>query len=202
MSNQETDLEKLRDEKCIPVAKAILKDLAQDLIPEDANKKIDFTPAVKNILTKTLEADLNISTENSYIFQLILGVFAALNTTVQACDTVLIDDVRYGAISKKILDIVASADIRMGNVMPEEIVLDFIPVKEQINALFAAEKLSMLEVKYIMDNIFTSFKTVTDMFNHSVQISSEKAEAKMFKVESMSDLTMKRLDEVLKEEVK
>lgn len=192
----------MRDEKCIPVARAVLNDMAVDMIPKNANEKVDFNPISLKILQRALDADLNIATENSYIFQLILGVLSGLNTTVQATVTVPIDDVRYGGIAKKILDIVATADLKMGSVTPEETTAMFVPVKEQINALFAVEKLSMLEVKYVMDNIFASFKTVTEIFNASVERSAARAEAKMFGVESMTDLSMKRLEEVLKSEVK
>lgn len=198
----EGDLEKLRDEKCIPLARLILADMAELLMPEDANEKVDYNPIVLKTLARTLEADTNISKENTYLFQLILGVFSGLNVTVQSATTLPIDDVRYGAIAKQILKIVSEANVTMGSVTKEDTERDFAPVKEKIDALFLAEKMSLLEVKYVMDNIFTSFSTFTDLFNRNVESSSQKAEAKMFGVESMYDLSMKRLDEVLKMEVK
>lgn len=194
------DLEKLRDEKCLPIAQEILNDLATDMIPDDANVKVDYNPILLKILARTFEADTNIATENSYLFQVLLGVFSALNRTVQECTTVPIDDVRYGVISKKILAIVAKAKVRMGAVTPEESIADFAPIKEELNGLFAEEKLSMLEIKYMMDNIFESFNAVQTGFNMNVEQSSRRAEAKLFKLEDMVDLSMKKLDDVLRAE--
>lgn len=195
---EEKNLEQLRDEKCVPVARGIINDMAISLVPDDANKKVDYNPIVKSMLERTLEADLNIATENTYIFQLILTAFAGLNKTVQECETVPIDDVRYGTIAKKILSILATANISLLTKTPEQEAIEFAPVKEQLNALFAQEKLSMLEVKYVMDNIFDSLSAVQNSFMLGVTSSAERAEAKLFGIEAMSDLTMKKLDDVLK----
>src|ERR1035437_4700271 len=197
------DLEQLRNDKCIPLARAILGDIALEeggMIPQDANDKIDYNPIVMKMLQKSLNADTNIATENSYVIQLILGVFAGLNKTVQQCNTVPIDDVRYRKITRQILQILVDAGegIRMGSVKPEETDADFVPVKEKLNVLFTEEKLSMLEVKYIMDNIFDSFTTITNLFNSSVEVQAGKAEAKLFGIQDMGDLSMKILDEKLK----
>lgn len=202
MAKELPDLEKQRDEKCIPIAKEVLKDLEQLMIPEDANNKIDLNPLILKLLTRTFDADFNIEMENSYLFQLVLGVLSGLNGAVQTCDTALIDDVRYGKIQKEILSYIADGNIRMGNVTPEDNTADFVPVKGKLNALFKRENMSMLEVKYVMDNIFDLFKKVTDIFNRSVEQSSARAEAKAFGIDSMHDLTMKKLDSVLKSEVK
>ncbi len=194
---KEVDLDKARDEKCIPIAREVLKDLATTLLPEDANKVVDYNPAILKIMKRSLDHDLNISTECTYIFQLILGAFTGLNKTVQGCSTILIDDVRYGRIGGQILTILSEANVRFGNVSPEEVEIDFAPVKEKINALFAEEKLSMMEVKYIMDNIFEGLKMVQSGFSESVEKSTQKAEAKALGIEFMSDLTMGRLNDVL-----
>lgn len=193
------DLEKQRDDKCIPVARAILADMALDLIPEDANVKIDYNPIVGKILQREMDADLNITTEVSYIFQLLLGAFAGLNLTAQSCTTTPADDVRYGSIAKKILGIVSEANVGLTPATPEETIADFAPVKEKLNVLFAEEKLSMLEVKYIMDNIFDALKTVEQIVAAQVQDATDRAEAKLFGVEFKSDLSLKQVDDVLKQ---
>ena len=193
----QSDLEKIRDEKCIPIARDVLKDIATTLLPPDANVKIDYNPVILKILQRNLENDLNIKIETPYIFQLVLGALSGLNRTVQSCSTVLIDDVRYAALGTKVLGFLAESNIRLTNVTPEEVDADFAPVKEKINTLFAEEKLSMMEVKYIMDNIFEGFKTVQAGFNQSLETSVEKAEAKLLGIEYMSDLTFKKLNDVL-----
>lgn len=192
------DADQLRDEKCSPLARELFKDIANLMIPEDANQKVDYTTVLTALLTKALEANLNLTTENPYVFQLMLGVLAGLNVTVQGCDTTPIDDVRYGAIGRKILQITADANITLGSVTPEQTTADFAPVKDQINALIKEENLSMLEVKYIMDNIFESFTSVNNGFSDSIARSMKIAEEKLWKVEDMSDINMKMLDETLK----
>lgn len=194
----DVNLDKLRDEKCIPVAQLVLEDIASDMMPEDANEKVDYNPVTLKILQRTLDADTNISTENSYIFQLLFGVFQSLNKTVQECNTIPIDDIRYGVIAKKILGTVADAHVRMGTIADADKDADFAQIKEKLNELFSAEQLSLLEVKYIMDNILDSFNTVQGLFSMNVEISSAKAIAKSMGLESVNDLSMKKLDDVLK----
>jgi|SRR5665213_220642 len=193
------DLEKLRDEKCIPLAHAVLADAAIDMIPQDANDKVDYNPIVTKINEKTLAANTNLTTENPYIFQLILGVFSGLNAAVQKAPVVPIDDIRYGRIQRQFLQYIVDAgdSIPMGSVTPEAMALAFAPVTEKIYALITKEKLSMMEVKYCMDNIFTSFDMVTNIFAGSIEQHMKRAEAKLFGVVDMTDLDMKTLNDVL-----
>lgn len=191
------DLDKLRDERCIPIAKDLIKLMATDLIPEGSDV-IDHHVLVKKFLERFLDADLNITSEVPYVPQLILGVLGGLNRTMQSVDFAPIDEARYDSIARKILAVVAEADVRMTDVTPEEVDADFAPVKEKINAILAVEKLNMMEIKYIMDNIFTAFSTVEGFVNLALEKSSANAEAKLFGIADMTDLSMKRLDQVLK----
>lgn len=192
------DLEKERDEKCVPVARGILGDMVSDMIPEDANVKIDYNPIVKKILQRMLDSDLNLTTEVSYIFQLLLGAFAGLNVAAQQCTTVPIDDVRYGRIAKQVLGILSDSNVPLVQLTPPEMVAAFEPVKDRLNALFASENMSMLEVKYVMDNIFDALKTVEGINAAQIENSTDRAIAKKFGIEFKTDLTMKKLDDVLK----
>lgn len=195
----EPDLEKLRDEKCIPVARGILVDMATDLIPDDANVEVNYLPVIMKMLKRTLDADTNLTIDNPYIFQMIKGVLVALNVTVQQLKpSTSIDDVRYGAIAKKILSMVAVADIGLTPKTPEEVEASFAPIKEQLQALFDSEKMSWMEIKYVMDNIFAAFEDASGLFNRKVEAFLEKAEAKAMGVEFMSDITMSKLDAFLK----
>lgn len=194
----DVDLEKLRDEKCIPVAKQVLEDLTTDLIAEDANVAVDFNPITIKVMQRMLDADTNIATENSYVFQLVLGAFAGLNKTVQKCTVANIDDVRYGRIAKEVLNILYRANIDLKPMADAELEVAYAPLLPDLNELFSREKLSMMEVKYVMDTIFTSFNTVTALVNTSVEGSAKKAEAKLFQIPDMLDLSMKKLDDVLK----
>ena len=200
MEEQEVNLDKLRDEKCIPIAQAVLEDMAELMVPEDANVKIDYNPILLKVLQRSLDADLNIQTENPYIFQLLLGVFSSLNKVAQEATVLPMDDVRYGRISKGILKIVAEAKVRLGNVSEEDKTADFVGIKESLNKLFAEESLTILELKYVMDNIFQSFQDVQSIFGTNVEQSTAKAMAKALKLEDINDLSMKTLDSILKGE--
>lgn len=192
------DLDKRRDDRCFPVAAQIIKDLASDLIPLDANIQVDYNPVVEKMLVSYLDADLNLATEMTYVPQLLLNVFAGLNRTVQMCTFLPIDDVRYGGIGRKILQILADANVPLGNLTQEQNDEAFNPVKEKLSALFEEEKLTWLEIKYVMDNIFESYKVVMSLVGRSIEDSTALAEAKLFGLGSMNELSIKKLDEILK----
>jgi hypothetical protein len=135
--------------------------------------------------------------ENPYLFQLILGVVQNLNSTILQCATVPIDDVRYGRIAKQILDIVATANITLGGMTPEQVTIEFAPIQEQLNALFAEEKLSWMELKYVMETVLTALKTVEQIFAVNIDRSLQRAEAKAIGVADMSDITMSKLHDYL-----
>lgn len=194
----EKDADQLRDEKCIPVARKMFAAIADKMIPEDANTVVDYNPVLIDLLTEALGADLNMTTENPYVFQLMLGMLSGLNLTVQKATVAPIDDVRYGRIGRQILKFVADANVTLGSVTPEQTEADFAPVLDQINALFAEEKLTMMEVKYIMDNMFESFTAVNNGFSSSTSTSFKLAEEKLWKVQDMSDVTMGLMDKIMK----
>lgn len=191
------DLGKLRDEKCIPVARDVMLAMAELMIPENASEKIDYNPLALKILQLELDADLNVTTEQPFVDQLILGALSGLNKTVQASAYIPIDDIRYGNIARKILVILNEGNVTLGNVTPEQTEADFAPVKEKINALFAEEKLMLIEVKYVMDNIFQSFAKVGNIVTESISQSMKSAEEKLWGVEDLTDVCLKQVDEVL-----
>jgi hypothetical protein len=192
------DLEAARDAKVFPIARATLTDMAELLIPEDASVKVDYNPIVLKILQRSVDANLNITMEVQYLFQVLLGVFSGLNQTMQGVTTTPIDDVRYGRISKELLTLVAEANVTLGGVTPEQTIADFAPIQVKINEIIAREKLTMIEVKYMMDNMFESFSTVNNAVSSQIEKSTASAESKLFGIEDMSDLTVGRVDEVLK----
>lgn len=194
----EVDLDKLRDQKCIPVARAVFADMSQELLPADANVKVDFAPVTLKALTHAYNADLNLVTENTYVFQLILKVLSRLNVTVNASKLTPADDERYARIGQKILQMVVAADISF-DPKKEQAAVDpeFNALQPKFEALFEEEKLTAMEMKYIMDSLFTSFNTVTAYFAESTEQNLKRAEAKAFGLEDMDDLSMKKLDSFL-----
>lgn len=190
------DLEKARDEKCIPIARSMFQDIV-DGFGNDGAEDNSTTPITMKIMQKALTADLNISTEVPYLFQLVLGIFSGLNSTIQKVTASPTDIDRYASLTRRMLAIVAAANVKIGNVIPEDTEKDFAPVLTQINDLFKAENVTSVEIKFIMDNIFQSYTRLTNTFNELLAQSSQKAEAKLFGIEFMSDLTMAKLNEVL-----
>lgn len=196
----EVDLEKQRDERCIPIAYLLMEEMANNLMPDGSDlQQIDARPVALKGLEYFLAADLNIAQEASYVPQLILAALSGLNATVQQCDSIQPDDLRYAGIAKKILHILSDAKVPLV-VSKDTKELDpaYEVVKTKINELFAEEKLTSLEVKYVMDGIFNSFTAVNNLMSSSLEQSSERAEARLFGVDSMGDLTMSKLDAVLK----
>lgn len=194
----EADLDKRRDDRVFPVVRKVLQYIASDMIPEDANIQVDYNPVTIKILQEYVDADLNISIEMTYVSQVALNVLAGLNRTVQLCDFLPIDDQRYGSIGRKILQILSDANIPLGNLTPKQNDAAFTPVKEQLSALFAEEKLTWLEIKYVMDNIFDSYKVVNGLVGRSIEDSTALAEAKLFGLDSMNELSLQKLDAILK----
>ncbi len=189
----ERDLEKERDARTFPVAQAVLEGIAKGLFDDEGVKNVSLAT-----LELTLSQDLNVSQDMTYIPQLILGVLSGANATVQKCTTVPLDTERYKAVSKKILVILAEAKLPLG-IKADEIDAAFAGVKEKLDALFLEEKLNSLETKYIMDSIFDAFALFNNTLSNSIEVSVDRATAKVFCLESTTDLTMKKLDDVLKQ---
>jgi len=187
----EKTLEELRDEKCIPVARAILADLPTDMLGQDG------TPLAVKMLTHVLETDMNIVTEVSYIPQLLLGGLSGLNAAVQAATKDPIDDGRYKAIAERMLRMLSDENLTLGNVTAEQMAIDQAPLVEKLGSLFAEEKLDSLETKYIMDSIFEAFASVSNMFSDSLSKSTEKATAKAFGIDNAKDLSTGKVNEML-----
>lgn len=198
VDTEEVDLDKLRDEKCFPVVQDILQDMAEDLIPEDSNEKVDYSTIVLKMLKHSIDKDLNVVMEVPYLFQIMLTVFSNLNTTVQSLAKEPVDERRYGAIAKEVLKIVADAKVPLGTRTPEEAVIDFADIKTRLEELFVTEKLNLNDIQYVMNKIFNSFKDAQTMYSRSLEDSVKRAEAKKFGLADFDELTVGKVDEVLK----
>lgn len=192
---EKLDLDKVRDDICFPIVRNIFKEFPDGLIVDDEMQKQLQLKA----LSAMLSADLNIVQEVAYVPQLMLGILAGLNLTVQLTNPVN-DEERYQEIARKMLKFIVEDidNIPLGTVTPEEIAKAFQGVKLKLDKLFFEEEnLSRIEVKYVMDLIFTHFNTFNNEISSSITKSTEKMEAKILGIESMSDLTLKKLNEEL-----
>lgn len=196
------DLEALRDEKVVPVAKAVIADIAETMPSTDITPNTDFTTLLIKILQRTLDADLNLTTENPYVFQLVLGAFSAFNTVVQKCKMADADDMRFAKIAGEMMALMVKADIPLGkDVKPEAQIAALEVLQPEFEEIFARENLNSLEVTYILEGIMRAFKTTEQMFSGNVDRSVKKMEAKILGIEDMSDLSMHKLDETLKADI-
>ena len=195
--NLTPDLEAARDEKVVPAARDILADMVTDLMVENPDAPGAYNPLLLKILQKMLDTDMNITMEAQYVFQLLLGAFSGLNTTLHSLELAPTDDARYIAIAKKVLGILSEANVRFTKVTPEETAADFAEAKIKLQTLFTEEKLTKLELRYIMDNVFESVKTVNNSISEALAQSTDKAEAKVFGIGSMSELTLGNINKIL-----
>lgn len=193
MESTEKNLEQLRDEKVFPLVKVIFKQMAEELVATD-----DVKPLTLKALSVMLSADLNVETEVSFLPQVILRTLSETNATLQLCETEPEDEERYVRVAHKILSIVSDADLSLEDKTPDEITKEYEPVKERLNVLFNEEKITRLELNYIKDMIFDAFTNFNNMIGTSIASATERAESKALGIESMTDLSLKRLDEFLK----
>lgn len=197
------DLELLRDNRVVPVAQGVLDDISKSMPSTDITPDTDFTTLLIQILQRTLDADLNLTTDNPYLFQLVLGVFAAFNTVTQKSKLTANDDSRFARIAGELMAIMVKANVPMGkDVKPAEQEKALEAYQGEFDAIFEREKLTSLELSYILEGMLRSFKTTEQLFSGNVQRSVQVMEAKILQIPDMTDLSMKTLDETLKGQIK
>ena len=197
----ETDLDKARDEKCVPLAMGVLQDAATDMPVTDEAVPKDFQPLVTKIKMRALEADTNLLMENPYIFQLVSSHLQGLNAAVQAAVKAPLDRERYERVMKQILTIFSTVPIKAGKTSDEERLAAFDGVKQYLETLMEQEHITELESQWMMATLIQAFKATHEIFSTDIDMHSEKAMAMKMGIESMMDMTMKGLDAALKEPV-
>lgn len=196
------DLEAVRDARVVPVAQGVLEDIASEAAIANIENQSDISGVMSKILIRTLEADLNLTTENTYVFQLVLGAYGALSSVIQNSKMREIDEARFARIGSQVLGILAKANVPMGTkVKSEDQIAALEALKPELEAVWAAEDLSWLEIKYVLEGVFRGLKTVENNFSVNVEMSLKRMEAKILGVADMSDVTMKKLDETLRAEI-
>lgn len=177
------DLEKQQNERVAPVVQGILEDATTMLIPEDG-VSFDLSELELATIQRLLNGDLNITTEVPLAFQGVLGAFANLTNVLQDCAYAEPhSQADYARVSRAILSIVAQTK-------PED-------MKPALETLFAENKMSAIDVRYIVSSITSTFETMRLGAEKSIEESMERAQAKSFGVESVQDVTMGKLDAYL-----
>lgn len=201
--NLPEDLDKARDEKCIPIAREIMQEMAGELLTGYEGEASKGDHLFLSFLEKTLNHDLNITTEAQYLSQLILGGLTGLNNTVHMAEGLVpLDEERYAHIGQELLQIMCDANVRLNKTKAEELEADWQDAKLKIQELFEREKLNKLESEYILGNIFETFKDLNNRVAQGLEQATTKAECKILGIEFMSDLTVGMVNKVLVNDVK
>lgn len=188
----------LRDVRVAPVAQGVLDDMAEEAAANDVSGSQDFKPLVMKVLQRTLDADLNLTTDNPFVFQLMIGAYSSLSAVIQKCTTNEAREARFGAIGTEMLKVFAGARVPMGSkVKPEDQLKAMEAVQPQLQAIFDREQLTSPEVLHILKGMFRMLQGVEQIFSDSVSQSLHRMEAKILEVNDMSDITMKKLNETL-----
>lgn len=196
------NLETLRDQRVLPVVRGVLSDIAEAMPSTDITPNTDFTTLLIKVLQRSLDADLNLTTENPYVFGQVLSVFSAFNTVVQKSKMADAPDERFARIAGQMMRFMASVDVPLGrDVKPEEQEAAMMVLQPEFEALFARENLTSLEVTYILEGIMRALKMTEQLFSGNVARSVSKMEAKILNIDDMTDLTMKKLDETLRVDI-
>lgn len=193
------DLDKERDDRVIPVAQGVIEDLAGQTASLDINDKSEFTNVIIKILNRSLDADLNLVTDNPYVWQLIIGAFGAFTQVVMDSKMADSQDARYSKIAHEIMSLLAGAKVPMGmNVKTQDQVDALQSIKPQLEEIFAREMLTRLEVTHILEGLMNAMKVTNQVFENNVRNAVDRMEAKILQIDDMSDLTMRKLDTTLK----
>lgn len=193
------DLEAARDARVIPVTQGVLEDIAGLNAISDMKDKSEFTNLVINVIKRALDADLNVASDNPYVFQLALGAFGAFNQFVMSCKMAESQDVRYSTIAHELMSLFVGAKVPMGmNVKTEEQVAALEPIRSQIEEIFARESLTNLEVSFILEGLLNALKITHQTFSDHIQQATDRMESKILQLEYVSDLSMRKLDDTIK----
>jgi hypothetical protein len=185
-SEQKIDLDKLRDEKIFPLAETCLDDMADLMFPREVDGKTDMKPIILKILEREKDADLNLTTETTYLFQVMLKYVHALNKAVQSTVVVEIDEERMNEVAKRMFALLKDHTDEEATIV------------EKMNEIVSEYKLNKFEINYAKDIIFNSFNAVQSSVASSIESSLQQAEEKLIGCK-MEEITMGKLDSILKE---
>lgn len=198
----EPNLEAQRDERVVPVARGVLKDIADGKPATGEDQTSEFQEVIMKGLKRSLDADLNLTTDNPYIFQLVLGVFGAFSAVMQKATFAQQQDEKFARIAHETMALLVSVEVPMGTkVKAEEQIAALEGILPQLNELFARENITWLEMKYILEGMFNALKTTEASFMNSVAQGLQRMEAKILGIQDLSDLTMRKLDETLQADI-
>lgn len=189
------NLEQERDARVLPVVQGVIEDLSGIDTAVKVNDRSEFTNVLISIIKRALAADLNLTTDNPYVFQLVLGAFGAFNQFVMSCKTVDSEDLRFSKIAHEIMVLFSGAKIPFGmTVKTEDQVTALESIRPQMEEIFAREMLTKLEITYILEGLLNAVKVTEQVFSQNVEDSVKRAEAKILQIPDMMDLTMTKLD--------
>lgn len=188
------DLDAERDARVIPIVRAVFGDLISDVFLAEG-AQADYRQVVMKIMQKSLDADLNVVSDNPHIFSLLLDLFSAFNECVMQCKMPEINNDRLSKIGGEMMQLLQSANVPLGKDATKESQVKVLEdIKPQLEALFERESLTWLEIDYILKGLMNSVRTIEGEFTRNMRLSNDRMEAKILNIETLPDLTMSKLD--------
>lgn len=191
------DLAKEQADKVTGVAQGLLEDMATMLMPLDG-KTFDLKPLELATLARILAADLKLQTEVPLTFQYTTSGITGLLQILQDCTYhEPHTQADFAEAAREILAILAKAKASLGDTAT--VAESLASVKAELETRFADKQLSAIDVRYILNSITSTFDTLRNGVEKSIEESMERAQAKAFSVESVQDVSMGKLDSFLKQ---
>lgn len=101
-------------------------------------------------------------------------------------------------IAEEVLQIIARHKPSAKQLSHEEYVAQFTPIQQDIMKLFLETKVTISEATYVWSIVQALKDQAANLTNNSLQMAFDRAQQKLFKVDSVRDLTVNQLDDILK----
>lgn len=108
-------------------------------------------------------------------------------------------DQKCEPVAQEIIQIIAKANPSVKDMSKdwEVVIKEYGPIQVQINRLMKERGLTISEVNYTWSIVQQVVDAVKRLSNESIQKAYELAEAKLFKVDNLSDVSLQDVDNIL-----
>lgn len=108
-------------------------------------------------------------------------------------------DQKCEPVAQEIIQIIARANPSVKDMSKEwdKVIKEYGPIQVQVNRMMKEKGLTISEVNYTWSIVQQVIDAVKRLSNESIQRAYELAEAKLFKVENLSDVSLQDVDNIL-----
>ena len=107
-------------------------------------------------------------------------------------------DSKCEAIAEEIIQIIAQCRPSAKKLNHEQMIANYAPIQKQVTQLMLDKDVSLRQTNYIWSILQSIIDQSKELTISSIQVGFEKAERKLFDVVDMSDLTLNKIDSILK----